>query len=426
MRIILFLLAPLFSLALQSQDFETYFTNKTLRIDYIFSGNSNNQAIAVDELYELPQWAGRKLNLSKNHLEGNGQIAMYSLQSGDCIYKNSFSSLFQEWISTDEAKSTTKSFENVFLLPFPKEKVRIEISLRDRYGEYNTKMEHIVTPSDILIRKKGYKNVLPYSTIQYNDTNDNLQSINVAILAEGYTKEEMSTYKKFAERTVNEILSYKPFNKYKQNFKFHVVESRSNDSGVSVPREAVWKNTAFHSHFDTFYSDRYLTTNKVKDIHDALAGIPYEHIIILANTDVYGGGGIFNSYTLTTTGHSNFEPVVVHEFGHSFAGLADEYFYDNDILDNTYEHSIEPWEQNISTLIDFDSKWKNMLSSKTAIPTNLNDSTQYKIAVYEGAGYSSKNIYRPSIDCRMRTNTYHEFCAVCQRAIEELILFYIK
>lgn len=424
MRNLLFLLFILLPFTSHSQEFDTYFTNKTLRVDYIFSGNSENQAIAVDQLNELPQWAGRKHNLSKSHLEGNGQIAMYNLQSGECIYKNTFSTLFQEWLTTDEAKTITKSFENVFLLPFPKEKVRVEVSLRNKNGRYNTTLSHIVDPADILIHKKGYKDVIPYSII--HKSKENTRAINVAILAEGYTEEEMGNFRKYAEETVQQILSYEPFNKYKDNFNFYLVESPSKESGLSVPRNGIWKNTAFNSHFDTFYSDRYLTTSHVKDIHDVLAGIPYEHIIILANTDVYGGGGIFNSYTLTTTGHKNFKPVVVHEFGHSFAGLADEYFYESDVLDNTYDQSIEPWEQNISTSVNFGSKWKDMLLPKTPIPTSLNDSTQYKIGVYEGGGYSAKGIYRPSVDCRMKTNTYNVFCPACQRAIEQLILFYIN
>lgn len=424
MRNLVFLSCFLLSIICQSQNFDTYFVDKTLRIDYIFSGNSENQTISVDQVNELPQWAGRKHNLSNTLLDGNGQITMYNLQSGECIYKNTFSTLFQEWVTTDEAKTITKSFENVFLLPFPKEKVKVEITLRSKDGEYKTKISHLVDPSDILIRKKGYKDITPYSIIHKGK--DNVKSINVAIVAEGYKADEMDSFKKYAEETVLQILSYTPFNKYKDNFNFYIVESASKESGLSIPRNGIWKNTAFNSHFDTFYSERYLTTSHIKDLHDALAGIPYEHIIILANTDVYGGGGIFNSYTLTTTGHKDFKPVVVHEFGHSFAGLADEYFYESDVLDNTYEHNIEPWEQNITTLVNFDSKWKDMLALQTPIPTNLSDSTKYKIGVFEGAGYSAKGIYRPTIDCRMKTNTYNKFCPVCQRALERLILFYTK
>ena len=160
------------------------------------------------------------------------------------------------------------------------------------------------------------------------------------------------------------------------------------------------------SNFSTFYSDRYLTTGNVKAVHDLLTGIPYEHIIILANTDEYGGGGIYNSYTLTTARHENFKPVVVHEFGHSFGGLADEYFYDNDdISTSDYHAGIEPWEPNITTLADFGKKWEDMLKAGTPVPTPSADAQLYPTGVYEGGGYVSKGVYRPADECRMRDNT---------------------
>ena len=424
MRKLLFLLFSLSSITATSQNFNHFFEDKTLRIDYIFAGNTQNQIIALDQLYELPQWAGRKHNLSKNILAGNGQIKVYDLSSGELIYTNSFSTLFQEWLTTTEAITTNRSFENVYLVPFPKEKVRIETSLRDHDGSYKILTSHIVDPKDILIHKKDNSDLFTYSLIHKADKNE--KSINIAILAEGYTSDNMDDFRKHAEQTVNQILSYKPFEKYKSNFNFYVVESLSKESGVSVPREGNWKNTAFKSHFDTFYSDRYLTTNRVKDIHNVLAGIPYEHIIILANTNTYGGGGIYNAYTLTTTEHKYFKPVVVHEFGHSFAGLADEYFYENDALNETYSLDQEPWEQNITTLKEFNNKWSSLLPSQTPIPTNIGDSTRYRVGVYEGAGYKAKGIYKSSIDCRMKTNTCQEFCPACQKAIEERILFNIE
>ena len=159
---------------------------------------------------------------------------------------------------------------------------------------------------------------------------------NVAILAEGYTTAEMDSFYHHAAVAVESILKHEPFKSRADDFNFVAVASPSIDSGVSVPRLGDWKKTAFSSHFSTFYSDRYLTTGNLQDVHDALAGIPYEHIIILANTPEYGGGGIYNSYTLTTARHRDFKPVVVHEFGHSFGGLADEYFYEDDIMDESY------------------------------------------------------------------------------------------
>ena len=212
------------------------------------------------------------------------------------------------------------------------------------------------------------------------------ECIDVAILAEGYTEKEMDLFYQDAQKACESLFSHEPFRSMKNKFNIVAVASPSIDSGVSVPRENQWKHTAVHSHFDTFYSDRYLTTSRVKAIHNALAGIPYEHIIILANTDVYGGGGIYNSYTLTTAHHPMFKPVVVHEFGHSFGGLADEYFYDDDVMTDTYPLDVEPWEQNISTRVNFALKWEDMLAPNTPVPTPVAQHQNYPVGVYEGGG----------------------------------------
>ena len=406
-----------------AQNFADYFQNKTLRVDYIFTGDATQQAIYLDELSQLPTWAGRQHHLSELPLEGNGQIIVKDLASKQCIYKTSFSSLFQEWLSTDEAKETAKGFENTFLLPYPKQPVEIEVTLYSPRKKTMATYKHIVRPDDILIHKRGVSHVTPHRyMLQSGNEKD---CIDVAILAEGYTEKEMDIFYQDAQRTCESLFSYEPFRSMKGKFNIVAVASPSTDSGVSVPLENLWKETAVHSHFDTFYSDRYLTTSRVKSIHNALAGIPYEHIIILANTDVYGAGGIYNSYTLTTAHHPMFKPVVVHEFGHSFGGLADEYFYEDDVMTNTYPLDVEPWEQNISTQVNFASKWKDMLPLGTPIPTPIAERKKYPVGVYEGGGYSAKGIYRPAYDCRMKTNGYPEFCPVCQRAIRRMIEFYV-
>lgn len=411
------------SIGSYAQNFADYFQNKTLRVDYIFTGDATQQAIYLDELSQLPTWAGRQHHLSELPLEGNGQIIMKDLASKQCIYKTSFSSLFQEWLSTDEAKETAKGFENTFLLPYPKQPVEIEVTLYSPRKKTMATYKHIVRPNDILIHKRGVSHVTPHRyMLQSGNEKD---CIDVAILAEGYTEKEMDIFYQDAQYTCESLFSYEPFRSMKGKFNIVAVASPSTDSGVSVPRENLWKETTVHSHFDTFYSDRYLTTSRVKSIHNALAGIPYEHIIILANTDVYGGGGIYNSYTLTTAHHPMFKPMVVHEFGHSFGGLADEYFYEDDVMTDTYPLDIEPWEQNISTQVNFASKWKDILPSGTPIPTPIAERKEYPVGVYEGGGYSAKGIYRPAYDCRMKTNSYPEFCPVCQRAIRRMIKFYV-
>ena len=418
--ILLFLLVTAGS---YGQNFSDHFLDKTLRIDYIFTGNVKQQAIVLDELSELPTWAGRRHHLSELPLEGNGQITIKDLSTKQCIYKTSFSSLFQEWLSTDEAKETTKGFENSFLLPYPKQPVEVEIMLLNPRKEVMSSFKHIVRPDDILIHKRGTSHITPHRyLLQSGNEKD---CIDVAILAEGYTDKEMDIFYQDAEKACESLFSHEPFRSTKNKFNIVAVASPSIDSGVSIPRENTWKHTAVQSHFDTFYSDRYLTTSRVKSIHNALAGIPYEHIIILANTDVYGGGGIYNSYTLTTAHHPMFKPVVVHEFGHSFGGLADEYFYEDDVMTDTYPLNVEPWEQNITTRVDFSSKWKDLLPSDTPVPTPVFQKGKYPVGVYEGGGYSAKGIYRPAFNCRMKTNEHPEFCPVCQRAIRRVIDFYV-
>ena len=421
---ILFLLCLIAVSSTRAQVFADHFADKTLRVDYIFNGNASGQAICLDGLSALPTWAGRKHHLAELPLQGNGQIIMRNAASGKTIYTTSFSSLFQEWLETDEAQNVTKGFENTFLLPYPLQPVEIEITLLDPRRNVRASMKHIVHPNDVLIEQKGNSHITPHKYLLHNDSPE--KCIDVAILAEGYTLQEMQAFYEDADIACKSIFDHEPFKSMKKRFNVVAVASPSTDSGVSVPRLNEWKHTAFSSHFSTFYSDRYLTTSRVKAIHDALAGIPYEHIIILANTEEYGGGGIYNSYTLTTAHHPMFRPVVVHEFGHSFGGLADEYFYDNDVMTDTYPLDIEPWEQNISTQVDFAAKWKDMLSENTPVPTPAEVSENYPTGVYEGGGYSAKGIFRPAENCRMRTNEYPAFCPVCQRALRKIIEFYTE
>ena len=409
------------STAIHAQQFETYFTEQTLRVDYVFTGNEQGQQIALDELIATPGWAGRRHHLAEMPLKSHGQLVMRDKETGQTIYATSFSSLFQEWTATDEAKEVTKSYENCFLMPFPKKVAEVEVTLMNYRHEVVATLKHTVDPNDILIHQKGREHVTPYKYMVQNGTPE--ECIDVAILAEGYKPEEMELFYEDAAKVSEFLFSYEPFKSLQKKFNFVAVASPSEDSGVSIPKKGEWKHTAFSSNYSTFYSDRYLTTSHLKAVHDALAGIPYEHIIVLANTDEYGGGGIYNSLMLTAAHHSTFRPVVVHEFGHSFAGLADEYFYDDDVMSGSYPLDIEPWEANITTLVDFDSKWKDMLPKGTPIPT-IEQNTP--VGVFEGGGYSSKGVYRPAYDCRMRTNSSPEFCEVCNRAIRRIIEFYTE
>lgn len=395
-------------------DFNENFQDSTLRVDYIFGGGAGKPVqVLLERQSKSDGWAGRRINLKSLPYERNGTISVVDPMTKDTLYCNSFSSLFQEWLSTEEADSVSKGFENTFLVPLPKREADIVLMLRNNRHEPVAALTHRYSPADELVMRRGQK-PLPHTYIHKGGEPE--KAIDVAILAEGYTPEEMDSFLNHARMITDEMLSYTPYAENKDKFNFVAVMSPSKDSGVTIPLKEEWKDTAFGSHFSTFHSARYLTTPNLKSVHDALDGIPYEHVVILVNTDNYGGGGIFNSYLMTAARNKFVLPVSVHEFGHSFGGLADEYFYASEEGDD-YPLDIEPWAPNITTLVDFSSKWEKMMPK---------DGENSEIGLFEGGGYRSKGIYRPADTCRMRDNYHPTFCPVCQAALRNLIDFYTK
>ena len=406
-RYLFVLLVCLCGLAAQAQVFDEWFCDRTLRLDYVFAGDVQHQQLYVDQLVQMPRWYGRRTHLAELPLAGNGQITVRSHRSQQVIYRHSFSTLFQEWLATDEAKHTQRSFENVFLVPFPLDTVDITVQLFDFHNHVQATMTHTVSPSDVLISRQGERLVSPYVTLQ--QAADTTRCIHIAYVPEGYTADQMPQYLDHCRQAMKALFRHEPFKSLRPRFNIIALATPSVDSGVSIPGKVLWLNTVLGSHFDTFYVPRYLTTLHLKQLHNLLAGTPYEHIIILANTPNYGGGGIYNSYNLSYTGGDKFEPVVVHEFGHSFGGLGDEYPYGEE--DPMYFADTEPWEPNLTTLHDFSQKWQNLID-------------QGRASLVEGGGYQTKGVWRGQADCRMRTNEEPDFCPVCQQALERLIRFY--
>ena len=408
-RYLFVLLVCLCGLTVQAQVFDEWFCDRTLRLDYVFAGDVQHQQLYVDQLVQMPRWYGRRTHLAELPLAGNGQITVRSHRSQQVIYRHSFSTLFQEWLATDEAKHTQRSFENVFLVPFPLDTVDITVQLFDFHNHVQATMTHTVSPSDVLISRQGERLVSPYVTLQ--QAADTTRCIHIAYVPEGYTAEQMPQYLDHCRQAMKALFRHEPFKSLRPRFNIIALTTPSVDSGVSIPGKGLWLNTVLGSHFDTFYVPRYLTTLHLKQLHNLLAGTPYEHIIILANTPNYGGGGIYNSYNLSYTGGDKFEPVVVHEFGHSFGGLGDEYPYGEE--DPMYFADTEPWEPNLTTLHDFSQKWQNLIDEGRA-------------GLIEGGGYLSKGVWRGQENCRMRTNEEPDFCVVCQQALRRMIAFYTE
>ncbi|RXQ97524.1 peptidase [Ancylomarina salipaludis] len=409
-------------LSFASVDFDTYFENKTLRIDYLLGGNANEQTVFLQEIKKEAYWGGTTKNLVDSFNYGNFRFKLIDKASETLIYSRGFGSLFQEWQATPEAKTLNRSYYQVNVMPFPKHKAQFVIDYRNREGVFVKLFEYEIDPSNYFILEEKAMDV-KYS--QLMGEGDASVSIDVAFIAEGYTQEEMGKFRDDVKRIAGYVLNVEPFKSYADRFNIYALESVSADSGPDIPGQHIYKNTVLNSTFYTFDSERYLTTSDLKTMHDIAANVPYDHIFVLINTDKYGGAGIYNYYTSCASDHKLSREVASHEFGHGFVGLADEYYNDSVSVEDFYNLKVEPWEPNITTLVDFDSKWKSMLEEGIVTPTPRIEKYDGKVGLFEGGGYMSKGMYSPVMDCKMKTNNKDEFCPVCKKACERMIYFTI-
>ena len=418
--IVLFLLA---NLALQAQNisFPNYFTSKTMRVDYIHTGGMQSESVFLQEIKQEPFWGGSQINLIDTFGYGEYSFRVYDKASGQLIYSKGYNTLFQEWKTYPEAKEIQKSFYESICFPYPQKEIKLEILKREKGNKYNTIFSYSIKPNDFMIKKEK---PIPYESFKILYNGESKNKVDIVFLFDGYSQKDSAKLYKDAERFANYLWSYSPFKENKERFNIWGIASFSAESGTDIPGENIWKNTLFNTSFYTFRTERYLTTQDVKTVRDVAANVPYDQIYIIVNTDKYGGGGIYNFWNIVAADNYMAKYVFLHEFGHGFAGLADEYV-DEGTPQDFYEKNIEPWEPNITNLVNFEKKWKKDLAPKTPIPTPENDTYKDSIGVFEGAGYVAKGIYRAYQNCEMRS-LKQGFCPVCKNAITNIILFNSK
>ena len=252
-----------------------------------------------------------------------------------------------------------------------------------------------------------------FEVVSLINNGDKSKKVDLLFVAEGYTANEMDKFIKDAQKFTGYLFNTEPYKSRKDDFNIWAVKSISKDSGPDIPHQGIWKQTVLESNFYTFKIDRYLTAPEYSLIASAASNAPFDAIYVIVNTDKYGGGGIYNYYALSMSDHPTESMVFVHEFGHSFAGLGDEYYTSEVSYEDFYNLKVEPWEPNLTTKVHFDAKWKDMMEKDG-------------VDLYEGGGYMAKGIFRPAQDCRMKTNTAPSFCPVCIRAINRMIDYYTK
>ncbi|MBQ0126992.1 MAG: peptidase M64 [Bacteroidales bacterium] len=385
------------------------FTRERLRIDLTLAGNAREQHAYVNRMFREREWSGsRNQNIDESGF-GNYRYEVFSHDS--LVFSRGFCTLFEEWRTTPQAKSTDMSMGHSIWMPFPKDSVHVVLYQRVRQtGMLEPMLEFDVDPEDRHIAPGG--NGLRVASLHYSG--EPARKVDLVFAGEGYSAGEKGKLRADARRMMDYLFSMEPYAARKDDFNIWLVESLSADSGVDIPQDGIWKDTVMDSGYDTFYEDRYLTIWDQTKIADVLAETAFDAVFVIANDAKYGGGGIYNSYALGSSDHKYSPEVFIHEFGHSFAGLGDEYFDSSDpYADDYYPSGVEPWEPNITNRTDFASKWEDMMD----VPG---------VGLYEGAGYMTRGCWRPCDDCRMRTNQADGFCPVCQRAISRMIDFYTK
>jgi hypothetical protein len=419
--LLLWLLLPAFSNA--QPLFNQYFHKTTFRFDFLLGGNATDVTVFPQQMKQELHWAGPVVNLIDTFNYGSYRFRVLDAESQKLLYSRGFSTLFQEWQTTSEAKIINRSFYQAVFFPFPKNKVILEIEIRNWEGNFNPIYSIEIDPDDYFILKETPD---PYPVEIIQDYGNPEEKVDLVILAEGYTKEEMDKFINDARRVTGYLFEEEPFKSRKECFNVKAVCSPSSDSGTDIPGEGIYNNTLFNSTFYTFDVSRYLTTSDMKSVYDAAAAVPGDHIYVLVNSQRYGGGGFYNFLNVCTSDHHFTKEVFVHEFGHGFAGLGDEYYETEVAYENFYNLKTEPWEPNITTLVDFTGKWKSMVAATTPIPTPREPEYANTVGAFEGGGYMSKGIYSPYIDCRMKSNDAKRFCPVCIDAISRKIDFYTK
>jgi hypothetical protein len=442
-----------------------------LRIDYYHTGNSHEEWFSLDRVVLEPlEWPG---NLNKTIDEsqlGDYRFEVREQASGKLLYSRGFNSVFGEWKTTEEALHGNRTFSESLRFPCPEAKV--EVSLEERagsgfHGLWKAVLKAVVDPKDKFIDRSRPPS--PGALLELQKMGDPATKVDLLVLGDGYTAAERGKFQRDARRFMEALFSTSPFREHQKDFNVWGLCPAAEESGVSRPSSGTYRRSPVGASYDTFGTERYVLTTENRALRDVASFAPYEFIEILVNGQTYGGGGIFNQYATVAIDNLWAGYVGVHEFGHQFAGLADEY-YTSDVAYLPPANKAEPWEPNVTALLDpANLKWKDLVAAETPVPTpwdkdefdrferdiqrqrkelraagkpeaaidelfrkqrekedTMLGSQKYagEVGAFEGANYEAKGYYRSEVDCIMFTR-HRTFCAVCRLAIERVIGMYV-
>lgn len=411
---ILALLLPCLVFASWDEDFE----DASLRIDYFHSGRFEVDYFTIESYQKLPFYSGSHSYLIDQTNNGAYKVALFDAKTSKMIFSKGFSTLFNEWQSSAEAHNMCGNMEETVIVPFPKNDVYIVFYNRDKKNNWK-QVEKIAFDCSLIVETVPSKhNLIALHSV--NRTVD--KRMDLVLLPVGYTKGEKDKMMKDLKDFSDWMFIEKPYKDRQDVINIEAIEYYTEKSGVAGLGERKDDKGPLGVKYNTFGSERYIMTQDLWALNDVLNCVAYDAVILLINSEVYGGGGIYNYYATCYTGEKAKE-VLIHEFSHSFAGLGDEYSY-NDSDAGVQNIEAEPYERNVTTLVNFDSKWGDMIDKDTPIPTPQGLQYKDKVGVFEGAAYISKGFYRPYMHCMMRDLS--PFCPVCSKVINDMLDIYSK
>jgi hypothetical protein len=443
---------------------------ESMRLDFYHTGNAKEERFSFDRVVIEPlPWPGNPSQAIDNTNRGKYFFEVVDAASGRVLYSRGFSSVYGEWETTAEAQRIDRTFEESLRFPAPSSAVRVVVKKRDPKNAFHDVWTVAVDPADKFVLRKTATAAGPLIT--FHESGDPATKLDLLILGDGYTEAERPKFERDARRLITTLFQTSPFKERQQDINVWGLVPAAAESGISLPSQKIYRRSPIGTTYDAFDSERYVLTFDNKAFRDAASNAPYDVVEILVNSATYGGGGIYGLYS-TVAADSVWAPYIfIHEFGHHLAALADEY-YTSDVAYLPAADRVEPWEPNVTALLDPGNlKWKELVTPGTMVPTawpkaefekyskeiqqrrreirgaNRPESEMdalfreeqahetalldegphaNRVGAFEGANYQARGAFRPQADCIMFTRDNVPFCAVCRRAIEQIIDLYSR
>ena len=439
----------------------------TVRVDYQHGGDAKTEHYALERVAIEPlPWPGNPAQPIDRTNRGQNMVEVSDARTGEVLYSRGFSTIFGEWRTTEEAGKLARSFQESVRFPKPAKPVKVRILTRDERNQFKQVWSvDIDTDALDVVRQQAPAPAKPIAIYVNGPSPD---KVDLLIMGDGYTAADMKKFEADARRLSNYLFSVAPFKERARDFNVWAIAVPTQESGVSRPSSGVHKASRLGTRYDIFGSERYVLTLDNGALREIAQHAPYEFIEILVNNETYGGGGIFGQFSTAAAGNDWANYLFVHEFGHHFAGLADEY-YTSPVAYAPASTRIEPWEPNVTALDDpANIKWKRFVTPDIALPTAWpkavyeENSRAYQkrraalraankpesemsalfredlaftarlfgkekhrnhVGAFEGANYEAKGYYRSQMQCLMFDRS-EQFCHVCSDGIVSIIDLY--